>query len=347
MVEMRFVNVFIFGISQNKRKGEIIMKKGSNYVEHLRLIKSLLIVTSLQKRTDLKAVKIIRLFDKKISWKPLSKLLIDPEVWHYAVDIQGYDPKLVFCHPEIILEKPPTSLYYRGLCGLSIKAVKDYFGAVEMLEKGSLRAKLSREKAIKMARTYNTFICSIIKNSTEWTLDNGCRTIVATLGISIDGTMRNQVGKIAEDRIRTLILEWANNQGIIIKPKLKEEDIFDSSNRSFLLQQNIIMEFKCEPDISFSRDKELLAVIEIKGGIDPAGALERYGAAKKSFEHSVGISKRCKNIYLGAVYTAELERRISEDRLVEKFYNIIEILEKPEIGEDFFNELFHHTLRLT
>src|SRR3990172_1859505 len=113
------------------RRVEIIMTEVSDYVERLRLIKSLLIVTSLQKRDDLKAVKLIRSFAKKLSWKPLAKLLIDPEVWHYAVNIQGYDPKFVFCHPEIILKKPPTSLYYRGLCGLSIKAVKDYFGAVE------------------------------------------------------------------------------------------------------------------------------------------------------------------------------------------------------------------------
>jgi hypothetical protein len=31
----------------------------------------------------------------------------------------------------------------------------------------------------------------------------------------------------------------------------------------------------------------LLAVVEIKGGIDPAGALERYVAATKSFQHAL------------------------------------------------------------
>jgi len=317
-----------------------------NYVDKLRFIKSLLIVTSLQKRDDLKAVKLIKSFSRKLIWEPLSELMIDPKVWRYAVNIKGYDPKLVFCHPEVLLDRPTTSLYYRGLCGLSIKAVKDYFGAVENLEKGSLRAILSQEKAFRMARTYNMFICSIINNSTKWTLDNGYRTIIATLGISIDGTMRNQVGKIGEERIRSLIIEWAHNHGLIVEPSIKEDDIFDSSHKTFNLKENIAMRFGSEPDISFIRDNELLAVIEIKGGIDPAGALERYGAAKKSFEHSVDISKRCKNIYLGAVYTKELKRRIREDRLVEKYYDIIELLDNPEKRDDFFNEIFHHTLRL-
>ena len=45
-------------------------------------------------------------------------------------------------------------------------------------------------------------------------------------------------------------------------------------------------------------------------------------------------------LYLGAVLTPELERRISTDRLVEKTFNIIEILDDTEKRQHFFNELF-------
>jgi hypothetical protein len=322
------------------------MAKSNRYTEDLRLIKSLLIVTSLQKRNDLKAVQLIRAFPNKLSWEPLRNLLIDPEVWAYAA-ANHYDPKLVFCHPDVLLYKPATSLYYRGLCGLSLKAAKDYFGAVESLERGNPRARLDTEKAIKMARTYNTFICSIIKNSTAWTLENGNRTIIATLGITLDGIMRNKVGDIAEERIRTLVLEWLIDQELLVEPTLTKKQLYEKIPSSCTLKKNIAMKFGSEPDISFSRDDELLVVVEIKGGIDPAGALERYGAATKSFQHAVRVSPRCKNFYLGAVYTPELERRISEDRLVEKTFNIIEILDRPQARERFFRELFHHTLRIT
>ncbi len=323
------------------------MSESNNYADNLRRIKSLLIVTSLQKRNDIKAIKFIREFSGELDWKPLSNLLIDPEVWEYAIVKQQYDPKFVFCHPIILLNKPVTSLYYRGLCSLSLKAVRDYFGSVDSLEKGNPRARLSEEKALKMARTYNTFISSIIENSTDWTLENGNRTIIATLGITFDGIMRNKIGAIAEDRIRTLILEWLIEKGLIIEPNLTKEQIYDSIPNECKLKENIIMSFGSEPDISFTREKDLLAVVEIKGGIDPAGALERYGAATKSFQHSVKESSRCKNFYLGAVYTPELEKRIKDDRLVEKTFDIIEILDNHDAREEFFTELFHHTLRIT
>jgi hypothetical protein len=106
------------------------------------------------------------------------------------------------------------------------------------------------------------------------------------------------------------------------------------------------MRFGSEPDISFLRGDDLLAVVEIKGGIDPAGALERYGAATKSFQHAIMRSPRCKNFYIGAIYTPELEKRIKDDRLVEKALNLIEILDKPVARDQFLRELFHHTLRL-
>lgn len=320
-----------------------------NYSDNLRKVKSLLIVTSLQKRSDLKIFEALSKLEIQLNWLPLSNLMIENEAWEYVVKEKSYDPKLVFCHPEVIKELPMSSLYYRGLTGLSIKAAKDYIGSVENLEKGNVRSRVNDKKALKMARVYNTFICSIIKGSTQWTLENGKRTIIATLGITLDGIMRNKVGAIAEERIRTLVYDWLQHKNLITD--IDENDTLDELPRLCNLKDNIIMRFSSEPDISFSRItndfEELLAVIEIKGGIDPAGALERYGAATKSFQHSLKENQRCKNFFLSAVYTQELRSRIQGDRLVEKFYDIIDILEKPEIRDDFFKELFHYSLRIT
>lgn len=242
------------------------------------------------------------------------------------------------------MDNPLTSFYYRGLAGLSIKAAKDYFGAVENLESGSTRTKLGIGKAKIMAQTYNTFICSIIKNSTEWTLEDGKRTIIATLGITLDGVMRNKIGEIAEDRIKHLLVEWLVDHDLIVKPKVSKTRI-QISNR-YLLSKGIAMTFGSEPDVSFAGGDTLLAVLEIKGGIDPAGALERYGAARKSFEHAMRVSPKCKNFYLGGVFTTELNRRMNNDRLVERSFNIIDILQQSQARAEFFLEVFHHTLRL-
>lgn len=322
------------------------MRRSNPYEDELRRIKSLLIVTSLQQRRDQQAIRLIQAFGSRLAWNPPSHLMIEPGVWKYVVTERGYDPKRVFCHPDVLLRYPMASAYYRGLCALSIKSAKQYFGAIEGLEAGKPGARITPAKALKMARTYNTFICSILANSAQWTLENGRRTIIATLGITLDGVMRNRVGDIAEERIRHLILDHVVSRRLLLRdiPATTEDE---KADKTFPLKNGVVMKFSSEPDVAFSQQGTLLVVVEIKGGIDAAGALERYGAATKSFQHAMGVSPRCKNFYLAGVFTPELNKRIKGDRLVEKSFNIVEMLEKPEVREDFFIELFHHALRLT
>ncbi len=317
----------------------------NSYEDELRKTKSLIIIAALQLHRDTTAIRAIEEFSGKVAWMPLSNLMISQLAWEH-VKQRKLDAKFVFCHPQILQASPLSSLYYRGLSALSIKAVNSYCGAVEALESG--RATVSAEKALKMARVFNTFTCSVIENSQEWTLENGRRSIIATLGISLDGTVRNKIGTIAEQRIRGLIVEWLVGRRLIVSPQLPDDKILDHEKIPRLLQlkKGITMEFRSEPDVSFRKDNELLAVIEIKGGIDPAGALERYGAGTKSFQNAVKESPHCKNFYLGAVFTPELDRRIKADRLVEKTFNIIDIVADPAKRDEFFDEVFNHTLRL-
>lgn len=303
-----------------------------------------------RKKIDIKTFKLLEKLEIDLKWNSKSDLMINDEIWDYIVNVRRYDPKLVFCHPDVIKIQPTASSYYRGLTGLSIKAAKEYIGSIENLEKGSTRIKVDDVKALKMARVYNTFICSIINGSLDWTLENGKRTIIATLGITLDGVMRNKVGSIAEERIRNMVFEWLNLNNLVISPTKKEIESLQNAPAFSTLSNGIIMRFSSEPDISFSHvtknGEELLAVIEIKGGIDPAGALERYGAATKSFQHAQKESQKCKNFFLSAVYTTELTNRIKNDRLVEQYYDIVEILEEPKKRDEFFKELFHYTLRI-
>lgn len=317
-----------------------------SYAKELHLLRSLLISTSLQRRRDIEALELIQQFPDIPQWD-LGELNIEDSVWEY-VRKNGYDPKVVLCHPDVILYKPITSLYYRGLAGLSIKTAKTYMGAIESLEQGNPNAHLSKEKALLMAQTYNSFICPIIKGSKEWTPEDGYRNIIANLGISLDGSMRNKIGEIAEDRVATFILEWLNEKSLIIEPDNLDELLLKEELPSrCLIEGDIDMKFGSEPDISFiGKNQVLLVTVEIKGGTDPAAALERYGAAKKSFQHAIDVSPRCVNFYLGAVFTNELENRMDNDRLVHKRFNIVDLLKSENNRNEFFNELFHHSLRI-
>lgn len=323
------------------------MREPNDYTTKLRQVKSLLLVGSLQKREDMEAAKSIQEYREALNWDNRDDLMIDPKAWDYVMREIAIDPKLVFCHPDILCYDPKTSLYYRGLSGLSLKAAKDYCGGVESLEIRRLAANIDIQRAIRIARAYNTFICSIINGSASWTLENGFRTIIATIGISIDGSNRNKIGEKAEQLIHKLIVEWLMEHKLIIEPHLSKPDLQNDNLPShYRLPDDISMSFSSEPDVSFRRASELLAIVEIKGGIDPAGALERYGAARKSFQHAVDECSRCKNFYLVAAVTNELLRRISDDRLVEKTFNIIEMLDDQDMRETFCQELFHYTLRI-
>lgn len=230
-------------------------------------------MTSLQRREDVTARQAVERFPVQLSWEPLEELLIDREVWDSTGE--RYDPRFIFCHPDLLIAAPIASLYYRGLSGLSLKAVAGYVGEVAKIERGSGAARLSRDKAAKINRTYNTFICSIIKNSAAWTLDNGSRTIIATLGITLDGVMRNRIGDVAEQRVRSMVLEFLFENDLIVQPRLTREEILDDFPGQGELPEGVLIKFGSEPDISFSRlteaGPELLAIVEIKGGTDPAG----------------------------------------------------------------------------
>jgi hypothetical protein len=314
---------------------QVPMPDDGDYAENLRKIKSVLIFEALQKRKDEESFQYIKDFSADLIWQ-LDELRIDDESWNKIKD-KKIDPKHVFCHPDILLHNPITSIHYRGLCNLSIKSVKDYVGAIESLEQGNKRARLSKEKALKMARTYNKFISFIIRNTNNWNLEDGSRSIVATLGISLDGTNRNKVGELAESRMHDLFVKWLTKSDLIIS-KINES--------KYILRDNITMQFASDPDISFNRNGMLLVVVEIKGGIDPAGALERYGAAIKSFKDAVEKNSHCGTFYLAAVITDTLRERIGADRMVNHMFNIADILSDSTEEEEFFKELFHHSLRI-
>ena len=84
-------------------------------------------------------------------------------------------------------------------------------------------------------------------------------------------------------------------------------------------------------------------LIEIKGGKDPAGALERLGAVKKTFDEA---PVDCKNFLVAGVVTTTMRERLEEMRIEDDF-DIESLLHDDRAWARFLNEVFHHALRLT
>src|SRR5437588_4224356 len=121
--------------------------KSDDYVTDLRKVRAILIASKLKERPDQIAFGLITKFTTYLDWNFRNEIGIDEGAWTHVTNTLVTDPKLVFCHPEILQHEPRTSLYYRGLSALSLKAARDYAGAVDVLERGSKPGALTASRA--------------------------------------------------------------------------------------------------------------------------------------------------------------------------------------------------------
>ena len=260
--------------------------------------------------------------------------MISPEAWKY-VESSGIDPKQVFAHPDLLYHHPETSEYYRGIALLSRKRVGAIATSVDTWEDPERKSQVNEDKCKEVARLYNTVISSIIEGATDWTLDNGYRNIIANMGIGLDGSIRNLIGQDAENIVKDRIRDWLDSRGLIIER--------DERGIEFKLPKDYRMYYGSEPDIEFKQNGNVISTIEIKGGTDPAGALERLGAVQKSFEATPPGSV---NLLVAGIVTAEMEQRL-KGLGIRKYFLLDEIAHDGKGWADFLNEVFHHIVRIT
>lgn len=307
-----------------------------NELENARL-RALRIVRYLRQRPDERVRNLIEGYAPALAYEPLAHFMISQQAWDYIQSARiAY--RLVFAHPALLAAHPETSLYYRGLCGMSRKRVQSLAVNIDKWEERTAR-RIQPDSFLKVARLYNAIISSIIVESTAWTLDDGYRTIVATLGMTLDGSMRNLIGRMAEREIKDLIRTWLKAQGLM-RAEREEAGLFELQGRTSECQ----MLFGTEPDIKFQRAGQCVATIEIKGGTDPAGALERLGAVQKSFNR---MPPHAKNFLVVGVVTPEMRNRLERMPNLERYFLLSDLRASERAQAQFMEEIFNHALRLT
>ncbi len=303
--------------------------------------RALIISQHIRGRSDLGVRETIQQFTEPLDYQErLEDLAISPEAWEYIVE-QQIDPKMVFAHPDLLLAHPQTSLHYRGIATLSLKRVQSMAGQVATWESGALRRPPNMARCLNVARTYNAIVSVIITGTDGWTLENGYRNILATIGITQDGALRNIVGQEGEAAVKDRIKAWlAANEGI---PTVE----IDETTTLIGDDGNLRMVYGSEPDISFERldetgEWQIISTVEIKSGTDPAGALERLGAIEKSFAET---PTQARNFAVLGVVTPEMRRRLGDINIAGDFL-LYDILNNDEAWEGFVSEIFHYTLRI-
>ena len=123
-------------------------------------------------------------------------------------------------------------------------------------EAGSRSKMVPISSCLKVARLYNAVISSIIEDSSDWSLENGYRNIIATMGIRLDGMFRNKIGQMAEERIKTRVADWLREQGLIM----------ESVDGLYRLLDGYEMRYGSEPDIRFDKDDRTVATSRSRAG---------------------------------------------------------------------------------
>lgn len=217
------------------------------------------------------AEEVEELRGESYDWSNLEDLGIKKQAWDKIIH-RGIKPVKVFAHPKVLQENPRRVTYYRTLAMVSQKSMNNVGLPVEAWEKGS-RIEMDDAQALRLARHLNGIISELIcedpeANERELDLWRGMAA-----GAQAQGTWQNIKGKKAERQVYDLITSALDRLGA------KMEKV-----GQFLLPDGRIVIFGKDPDVAVRLNAKILAAVEIKGGIDPAGVLERLGAALKTLE---------------------------------------------------------------
>ena len=274
--------------------------------------------------------------DDSYKWVERSQWGISQGAWEYIATSE-LSPLRVFCHPRVIIEQPRLIAYYRNIAALSQKAVQTLAFNVKQFELGK-REDLSYERALLLCQLFNTHVSTIIESTLTFSQRDLDALLFASAGAQINGSWLNAIGNEAEMVVKRLLTSYWVKRGFVV-------GLLDKKGRSFTLDEvedpirilddirairlrnGTSVVFGAEPDIALlAPDGQTVAVIEVKGGKDPAGALERYGAAKKSFEKTLEDNPHATTIYLASCITDEVERRLAEGKTVQRVFNLTTLL---------------------
>ncbi len=200
-----------------------------------------------------------------------TELGISERAWARIIH-RGIKPVAVFAHPHVLIQIPRAVAYYRMLAMVSQKSMARVGLTTAGHETG--RSSLNLEHAAALTGHFNRIISNLVE--ADETVDP--REFDLWRGMAAGSQAQGSWGNTKGDRIEVVI------RGILQR-RIREMDlaVAESADESQIqLRDGRMAVFADEPDFALYRDDKIEAAIEIKGGIDNAGVLERVGAAVKS-----------------------------------------------------------------
>lgn len=315
----------------------------------VRSLRSLRLLEAIQEVNRL--TKVSASFD----WGDPKSLGIEPEAWD-RLGQKRITPLLVFCHSRVLSEQPRLLLYYRTVALISQKGLaalidksSDY---IKKIEAGKVD-QLDQESLDRFVVAINSVLSAIVKTAADINARDLPGYQFATAGATIQGSWNNAVGAEGEAAVKTILVNHLRDEIVQVVWRDSTSTDYSTAQHASVLDRideirvvrmkgGYHLVFSSEPDVSLRSPKNIpLVAIEVKAGADPAGALERLGAAMKSFEHDRDINPRVKTVY---VVTPELQKRISHGSPFDHTFGLSELLADDRTQRTFANLLLRVVL---
>ncbi len=303
----------------------------------------------------MKVKTFVKIEGDKLDWSKRAEWSISEDAWD-IIQENGISPALVFVHPKVLKLNPSFLKFYRSVAMLPQKGLTaiSKVANIDPIEKGKVDAsRIKAESITKLTKAINEVLSVVVTVASGLNEKRLEGMMYATAGTNIDGSWRNQIGAEGERVIRTIILngllhynevtsfiDKANNTVEISSAEAKKftEDI--DLVKTINLTNGYSVYFSSEPDVTMYNPKgEIVGIIEIKAGLDPAGALERLGAMFKSFENTLAEYPDAVTILVASCITKEVDNRLNASMVVRQKYITTDITANDREKRKFVNRL--------
>lgn len=303
----------------------------------------------------MKVKKFVKIEGDKLDWSKRAEWNISEDAWD-IIQESGISPALVFVHPKVLKLNPSFLKFYRSVAMLPQKGLTaiSKVANIDPIEKGKVDAsRIKAESITKLTKAINEVLSVVVTVASGLNEKRLEGMMYATAGTNIDGSWRNQIGAEGERVIRTIILngllhynevtsfiDKANNTVEINSADAKKftEDI--DLVKTINLSNGYSVYFSSEPDVTmYNPEGDIVGIIEIKAGLDPAGALERLGAMFKSFENTLAEYPDAVTILVASCITKEVDNRLNASMVVRQKYITTDITTNDREKRKFVNRL--------
>lgn len=296
--------------------------------------------------------KYARVEGKNLQWNHFEEWHISHEAWKIISETEIH-PLLVFVHPKVLQLNPKFLKYYRSIAMIPQKGLKAVSGVsiIESIEDGKVEpGRLSHSQVERLVQTINETMSTVISLALDINEKKLEGMMYATAGTKIDGSWRNSIGAEGERVIRTIIFHELFSHSEITSVVDKDNHIHSVSEwdlgddfdciKIINLVNGYSILFSSEPDVTmYDGNGAIVGVIEIKSGLDPAGALERLGAMFKSFENTLAEYPNAVTILVASCITDEVESRLGASMLVRQKYITTNITSSEHEKRKFVNKI--------